>query len=137
MPNAPNGTVELMIDSAMRSLAADGFDYATLGLSPLSTRAEVAPFHNPLAIRLVLEWLRKHGRRFYNFDGLDSFKAKLRPANWEPVFAVSNEPQVSFKTLYAIASAFSGNAPFRLIGGGLAKAVTTEMGWLKRRFFRS
>ena len=103
----------------------------------MSTRAEVAPFHNPLAIRLVLEWLRKHGRRFYNFDGLDSFKAKLRPANWEPVFAVSNEPQVSFKTLYAIASAFSGNAPFRLIGGGLAKAVTTEMGWLKRRFFRS
>ena len=38
-PGAPNGTVELMIDAAMRALAADGFDYATLGLSPLSARA--------------------------------------------------------------------------------------------------
>jgi len=38
-PGAPNGTVELMIDTAMRVLAEDGYDYATLGLSPLSVRA--------------------------------------------------------------------------------------------------
>ena len=134
-PGSPNGTVELMIDTAMRSLGADGYQYATLGLSPLSTRAEVEPFHNPVWLGILLTWFRKHGRRFYNFDGLDAFKAKLRPERWEPVFAVSNESQVSFKTLYAIASAFSGNAPFRLIGGGLVRAVATEIGWLKRRVF--
>lgn len=43
-PGAPNGTVELMIDAAMRVLAENGYDYATLGLSPLSTRAQVKPF---------------------------------------------------------------------------------------------
>ena len=132
-PGAPNGTVELMIDAAMRAIAADGCDYATLGLAPLSRRAEVEPFHNPLWLDIVLAWLRKHGQRFYNFDGLDAFKAKLRPDVWEPVFAVSNESRVSFQTLYAIASAFSGNAPFRMLSGGLVKAAATEFRWLRKR----
>jgi phosphatidylglycerol lysyltransferase len=126
MPGAPNGTVELMIDTAMRAIAADGAEYATLGLSPLSTRADVAPFDNPLWLKFALAWMRKHGRRFYNFDGLDAFKAKLRPEKWEPVFAVSNEKKVSLRALYAIASAFSGHAPFRLVFGGLWRAVAVE-----------
>jgi lysylphosphatidylglycerol synthetase-like protein (DUF2156 family) len=133
VPGAPNGTVELMIDTAMRALATGRYDYATLGLSPLSTRAEVAPFSNPLWLRIVLAWLRKHAQRFYNFDGLDSFKAKLHPTGWEPVFAVSNEKNISPRTLYAILSAFSDGAPMRLITGGLWRAFITEIKWLKRK----
>jgi phosphatidylglycerol lysyltransferase len=133
-PGAPNGTVELMIDTAMRALAENGYNYATLGLSPLSTRAEVAQFDNPLRLRLLLAWMRKHGQRFYNFDGLDAFKAKLRPEKWEPVFAISNEPHFSIRTLYAIAAAFSKNAPVRLVFGGLWRALIMEIKWLKRRF---
>jgi phosphatidylglycerol lysyltransferase len=132
-PGAPNGTVELMIDSAMRVLADDGYDYATLGLSPLSVRAEVAPVENPLWLRLLLAWLRKHGQRFYNFDGLDAFKAKLQPGRWEPVFAVSNEKNISPRTLYAILSAFSKNAPARLVLGGLWRALVTEIKWLRQK----
>ena len=131
---APNGTVELMIDTAMRVLAEDGYDYATLGLAPLSKRADIKPFQNPLWLRLLLAWMRKHGQRFYNFDGLDAFKAKLQPERWEPVFAVSNEPRISPRTLYAIASAFSGNAPIRLFIGGLARALMTEIKWIKEWF---
>ena len=127
MPGAPNGTVELMVDAAMRAVAADGAAYATLGLSPLSTRAPVDKFDNPLWLRFVLGWLHKHGKRFYNFDGLDAFKAKLRPQKWEPVFAVSNEPEVSPRAIYAIASAFSGHAPVKLVAGGLGRAVAVEM----------
>ena len=132
-PGAPNGTVELMIDAAMRTIALDGCEYATLGLAPLSRRANVEPFHNPLWLDLVLAWLRKHGQRFYNFDGLDAFKAKLRPPRWEPVFAVSNESRVSVRTLYAIASAFSNDRPFRLLFGGLLKAASSEARWLRNR----
>lgn len=130
---SPNGTVELMIDTAMRTLADEGFDYATLGLSPLSRRAGIPLDRQRLAVRLVLGWVRKHGRRFYNFDGLDAFKAKLRPERWEPVFAVSNEPQFSLSTLYAIAGAFSGRHPFRLLANGIVRAVATEGWWLRRR----
>ena len=125
-PGAPNGTVELMIDTAMRALAEDAYDYATLGLSPLSRRAKIDPFDNPLWLRLFLFWLRKHGQRFYNFDGLDAFKAKLKPERWEPVFAVSNEPRVSFRTICAIAGAFSGNATWRMVIDGLGRAGATE-----------
>ena len=131
-PGAPNGTVELMIDAAMRALAADGCDYATLGLSPLSTRAKIAPFDNPFWLRVLLAWLRRHAQRFYNFDGLDAFKAKLQPDAWEPVFAIYNRPQISPRMIYAIASVFSGNKPFRLFLGGLWRAVLTEIKWLRQ-----
>jgi len=133
IPGAPNGTVELMIDAAMRVLANEGFQYATLGLSPLSKRAKIKPFENPFWLKVLLAWLRKHGQRFYNFDGLDAFKAKLQPEEWEPVFAISNEPRVSVRTLYAIASVFSGNAPFKLLFGGLWRALKTEIKWLRQK----
>jgi phosphatidylglycerol lysyltransferase len=132
-PGAPNGCVELMIDTAMRALAKDGYDYATLGLSPLSSRAQVAPFNNPLWVRVLLAWMRKHGQRFYNFEGLDAFKAKLQPESWEPVFAIANEQRLSPRTLYAIAAAFSGNAPVRLVLTGLLKALLTEIKWFRQR----
>jgi phosphatidylglycerol lysyltransferase len=131
-PGTPNGTVELMIDTAMRVLAADGCNYATLGLAPLSSRAQIAPFRNPLGLRILLAWMRVHAQRFYKFGGLDAFKAKLKPERWEPVFAISNEPRLSPKMLYAIAAAFSENAPVRLILGGLWRTLLTEIKWLKQ-----
>ncbi len=131
-PGSPNGTVELMIDAAMRTLAADGCEYATLGLAPLSTRAQIEPFRNPFWLRILLAWMRVHARRFYNFDGLDAFKDKLKPARWEPIFAISNEPHLSPKTLYAIAAAFSENAPVRLVFGGLWRALRAELAWLRQ-----
>lgn len=131
-PGAPNGTVELMIDQAMRAIAADGYVYATLGLSPLSTRARMQPFKNPLWLRLLLFWMRTHANRFYNFEGLDRFKAKLQPERWEPIFAISDEPRFSPRTLYAIASAFSGNKPVKLFFGGLWRAFLTEIKWLRQ-----
>lgn len=125
-PGAPNGTVELMMDAAIRALADDGCEYVTLGLSPLSRRAKIEPFDNPLWLRFLLAWMRKHGQRFYNFDGLDRFKSKLCPRLWEPVFAISNEPEFSGKTLYAIALAFTENRPFRVLFQGLGKAIAAE-----------
>lgn len=135
-PGAPNGTVELMIDTAMRALADEGCEYATLGLAPLSTRAETKQFRNPLWLRFLMAWMRLHGKRFYNFDGLDAFKAKLQPKTWEPVFAISNESRLSFRTIYAIASAFSENKPIKLILGGLWRSLTTEIKWFKQKIYR-
>lgn len=129
-PGAANGTVELMIDTAMRRLAEDGAEYVTLGISPLSTRAKLPEESPPLWLRIMLVWLRRHGRRFYNFDGLDAFKAKLKPTRWEPVYVLVGEPKVRVRTLFAIADAFSGNAPYSLVGGALLKAAATEF----RRF---
>ncbi len=133
IPSAPNGTVELMMDAAMRKLGDEGCDYITLGLSPLSKRATIKPFDNPIWLRVLLAWMRKHAQRFYNFEGLDHFKSKLMPDDWEPIFAISNEKNFSGRTLYAIALAFTENKPFRVVAGGLWRAAATELTWLKRR----
>jgi phosphatidylglycerol lysyltransferase len=134
---APNGTNELMVDAAMRGLAASRAAYVTLGLSPLSTRAptpdELARLRNPLWLTLALRWVRAHGRRFYNFEGLDAFKAKLRPHEWEPIYAIAREARFSPRTLYAIAGAFSGGSPVALVARALARALAQEIGRLGRR----
>jgi phosphatidylglycerol lysyltransferase len=124
---APNGTAELLIDSAMRAIAKSGSRYATLGLSPLSERAMVPPLSQPLWLRLTLRWVRLHGARFYNFIGLDAFKAKFNPAMWEPIYAIAEGPKFRARDLYAIAGAFSGGAPLRLIARALLRAVWQEL----------
>ncbi|HVZ38216.1 MAG TPA: DUF2156 domain-containing protein [Candidatus Kapabacteria bacterium] len=113
--HAPNGSAELLIDSAFRAMSASGADYVTLGLSPLSRRMQKNMAESPLWIRALLGWVRAHGRRFYNFDGLDAFKAKFQPDDWEPVYAIANEPRFRIRTLYAVAEAFAGGSPIAMI----------------------
>ncbi|MEO6390355.1 MAG: DUF2156 domain-containing protein [Pyrinomonadaceae bacterium] len=132
-PSASNGTSELLLDAVMRSVAADGATYVTLGLAPLSNLALGTAAENPLWLRVVLGWIRAHGRRFYNFEGLESFKAKFQPDSWEPVYAISNEARFSVATLYAIAAAFSEGPPAVLILRGILKAIRTEVNWLLGR----
>lgn len=131
--HAPNGTSELLIDAAMRDIAASGAEYVTSGLSPLSRRAGFPLPLQPVWLRLLFAWVREHGRRFYNFDGLDAFKAKLIPDRWEPMYALSNEQQISARTMYAIAGAFSGMSPFRFIGQGVIRAFQQEIRWLRKQ----
>ncbi len=119
--SAPNGTAELMIDTAVRAMNADAADYVTLGLAPLSRRAGLPTLDNPFPIRATLAWVRAHGRRFYNFDGLDAFKTKFKPDRWEPVYAIANEPRFRMATLYAIAMAFTNGAPVSTIARGVAR----------------
>jgi phosphatidylglycerol lysyltransferase len=127
---APNGTIELMLDCAIRALAAGGAQYVTMGLVPLSKNTWEPSNYNPLWLRLVLSWVRAHGRRFYNFDGLDRFKAKFQPHAWEPIYAISNEHRFSFSTLYAIADAFSDGSPVQAVLHGILKAARQEWRWL-------
>jgi phosphatidylglycerol lysyltransferase len=128
---APNGTAELLIDAAMRTLAAQGASYVTLGLAPLSRHARPVP--GPMWLRVLLAWVRLHGRRFYNFEGLDSFKAKFQPPAWEEILAIYNEPRFEPRALYAIAAAFSGRSPPSMLVRALWKAVRQEGKWVAER----
>jgi phosphatidylglycerol lysyltransferase len=123
---APNGTAELLLDSAMRAMAADGSRYVTLGLSPLSEHTSVDAIRHPPWLRLLLRWVRLHGARFYNFAGLDAFKAKFNPEAWEPIYAIGQGRAFSPRDLYAIAGAFSGGAPVFLVARALARAARQE-----------
>ena len=74
-PDAPNGTVELLVDTVMRAVASFGLSEVTLGLAPLA--GDVARW---------LRFARWAGSGFYDFEGLRRFKAKLRPHEWEPIY---------------------------------------------------
>lgn len=129
---APNGTNELLLDTAIRAVGSEGASYVTLGLSPLSRAVSQEP-PPPWRIRLLLAWVRVHGRRFYNFEGLEHFKSKFQPEGWEPIYAVTNRPRISLRTLYAIAGAFGGTSPVLFIGRALLRALRQEARWALRR----
>jgi phosphatidylglycerol lysyltransferase len=97
--DAPNGTVELIVDGAMRCAHADGYRELTLGLAPLAGN--------------VARWLRVMSRLaspLYNFAGLRAFKGKLRPQTWEPVYLCAAEGRSTLVALRDSLRAFAGGS---------------------------
>lgn len=131
--DAPNGTVELLMDFAIRTVAKENADYITMGLVPLSQHGRLPGEENPVWLQVLLAWMRAHGRRFYNFDGLEHFKAKFEPDEWEAIYAISRERKFSLRSLYAIAAAFTGQSPLRALAHGVEKAAQREWHWLFHR----
>lgn len=129
---APNGTAELMIDAAVRWMADENAQYVTFGLAPLSSRAGEGEAQS-FWMRVAFGWVRAHGRRFYNFEGLDKFKAKFCPERWEAVYAISNERSFSMRSLYAIGSAFTSGNPFGTVFHGMLDAARQEIRWMKKQ----
>lgn len=129
---APNGTTELLLDAAVRTLADEGAEYLTLGLCPLSRRADVEAPVQRWWLRALLAWVRAHGRRFYDFNGLDAYKAKFLPQRWEPIYAITSERTIGPRTLWAIAGAFGSMSPLLLVARAVGRAVVQEARWLRR-----
>ena len=132
--SAPNGTTHLLVDAAMRAFTADGAHYATLGLAPLSDHAGPVGDGQPAWLRFFLHWIRAHGRRFYNFRGLEAFKASTQPTNWEPIFAIAPGRRFTPFTLRAIAGAFSDGSPERLLARAVFSGAMKELERLRARF---
>jgi phosphatidylglycerol lysyltransferase len=128
---APNGTAEILIDAAVRAMAADEDRFVTLGLAPLALQD--VRVENPWWLRFLFAWARAHGRRFYNFGGLERFKAKFRPSHWEPIYLISRERRFSFRTLLAVSGAFTGGKLCAAFCGSLKRAVRQEFRWLRKR----
>jgi len=124
---SPNGTVELLMDTAIRAVSKSGAEYVTMGIVPLSPHGGSADRENPVWLNWLSGWVRAHGRRFYNFDGLDCFKHKFRPQEWEPIFVISKENRFSLRSLYAIAAAFSDGSPIWAVARGLGRAAIQEI----------
>lgn len=135
-PSAPNGTSELLIDYAVRDLAALGAARVTLGLSPLSRRHRpnpVVPYDSAPWLKLAFNWAYAHGRRFYDFAGLEAFKEKFRPPRWEPVYLVAGGGNLGLRALYAVAAAFTAGRPVSALARGVARTYGADLRrWLTR-----
>ena len=131
---APNGVTDGLLDLAVRTVAAEGASFVTLGLVPLSSFAPTSVHAPSLPVRLAFAWTRAHARRFYRFDGLERYKAKYRPDAWETIYLAVPGRRVGLRTLYAVADVFSGQrGPVRLVAEALANAVADEARAISRR----
>ncbi|MEY2936187.1 MAG: hypothetical protein RL033_6936 [Pseudomonadota bacterium] len=95
-PRAPNGTMELLVDTALRDAAALGSGYLTLGLSPLSG-----------GVHQLLRWASKYSAGLYDFRGVRAFKSKFRPAHWAPIYLSHPADMSAAVALYHSLGAFS------------------------------
>ncbi|TKD06333.1 phosphatidylglycerol lysyltransferase domain-containing protein [Polyangium fumosum] len=100
--DAPNGTVELVVDAAMRALAGASCRRVTMGL---------VPFAGPLPRGLRI--LRRLGHDIYDFEGLRAFRARFAPDAWEPVWFVRPRGTREIVALWDVASALTGGHPLR------------------------
>ncbi len=76
-PGAPNGTVESLVDAAVRDARCCGDQFVTLGLTPLTGN-----------VTGCLRAARRVGSCFYDFIGLERFRSRLLPSTWSPVYIV-------------------------------------------------
>lgn len=127
---APNGTVELALHHAVETVVREGAEYLTMGIVPLSPHVDQEQSGNPPWLNGLIGWARAHARRFYNFGGLDEFKAKFLPERWDPVYVIAPGREFRPRSLYAVASAFTEGHPGRAVAGGLWRAARTELRWL-------
>ena len=126
---APNGTTELLLDTAIYALAERGARVRhPRPLPPVAGRAAgaAADLERPPAARLGPRprppLLRLRGVR-------GRFKRKFNPESWEPIYAVTDRPRISLRTLYAIAGAFGGTSPVLFVGRALLRALGQEARW--------
>jgi phosphatidylglycerol lysyltransferase len=101
-PSAPNGTSELLVDAGMRRIAEDGCRWATLGLAPLAG-----------PVRPWLVRVRTIASPFFNFRGLQAFKAKLHPDRWEPIWLAYPAGSSGWRALLDALTAFAGGSLVR------------------------
>ncbi len=123
VPDAPNGTAEMLIERALADAHAAGDEFVTLGLAPLSG-VDTAPGPH-LWLRRCFRFSWEHLRPLYDFSGIRNFKARFRPDRWTAQYLVVSPPGIGFWDMHAVLRAFAGR--------GLAGfALDTAARWIRR-----
>lgn len=97
--DAPNGTTELVLDLALRTIAEDAA-WATPGLTPLAG-----------GVSWILQAARIVTRPLYDFEGLRRFRARLSPSRWIPIWLVWDRGP-ALPVLADVLRAFAGGRLF-------------------------
>lgn len=132
LPEAPNGTADLLVVEVLNSLKRDGAKLATLGTAPMATESNVDSLvqDSPKlskAARVVATLFAV----FYNFDGVRRFKAKFAPSWWESEYIlVSQNLTAPPRIIYAFVDA--------VVPAGVADLVVRHFtrGWRRMTFAR-
>jgi phosphatidylglycerol lysyltransferase len=80
---SPNGIVDFLIASALLLFQQEGEQVLSLGLSPLAGSNDDDPVEEMEILERARSLMFERFNRFYNFKGLNAFKAKFGP-HWQP-----------------------------------------------------
>ncbi|HJP95612.1 MAG TPA: alpha/beta fold hydrolase [Pyrinomonadaceae bacterium] len=108
LPDAPNGTADLMVVEVLNLLKRDGAKLATLGTAPLAMEGalDLSISHSSKLSKLV-SVVATVFAVFYNFDGVRRFKAKFAPSWWESEYIlvsrnITAPPRIIYAFIHAI-----------------------------------
>lgn len=118
-PEAPPGTMELLIAESIRRFVEEGRAIASLSSVPLVQLGDEGD-----GVERLLGWMYQHADALYQAKGLFSFKDKFNP-RWEPTFlghvARTDLPRIGF----AIVKAY--------VGGSLVSELLGSVGSLLKK----
>lgn len=111
LPQAPHGTMDLLFSELMLWGRAQGFRWFNFGMAPLHGIGESGDAQ--LWVRTA-RLLYRHGRRFYDFEGLQRYKHKFKPV-WTPLYLACPGglalPAVLLDVAAVVAGGVGGLAP--------------------------
>ena len=102
--DAPNGTADLLIHTALEDAREAGDEFVTLGLCPLAPTPD-----DTLGNPLLTKRIRGAANRLsflYDFRGLEAFKSRFHPDTWTVQYAVSSPQALGLKSLFALMAVF-------------------------------
>lgn len=107
-PNAPHGTPELLVTSALDELAKEGCRFVTFGPVPAKDLGEIVGL-TPLSA-----WCAKSffwfARKIFRLDGRKKFWEKFHPES-ERSFLLLQQPSIGAKEIKALMSALHASLP--------------------------
>ncbi|MGE0670645.1 MAG: phosphatidylglycerol lysyltransferase domain-containing protein [Parachlamydiales bacterium] len=102
---APNGTSELLIVSALETLRNEGCHYVTVGMASLKELGEI------VGLGSFSTWVARLGfkiaRKIAHLDGLNMFWGKFTPRR-EPSYLLFSKNHISIREIIAIRRALNG-----------------------------
>jgi phosphatidylglycerol lysyltransferase len=119
---APLGTSELLVHTAMSTFGQEDFRQVTMGLVPLSDFVLPPGKPGPFWLSALFRFMRLTANPLYNFKGLEHYKYKFQPHYSEAAYVVVNDGRFRPINVLAIAHAFAGS-PLQLFAWQVLKKI--------------
>jgi lysylphosphatidylglycerol synthetase-like protein (DUF2156 family) len=105
-PDAPGGTPELLVISALQVLVNENCQYVTFGSIPAKELGEMMGFS--IFSRLIGRFAFSLARKIFKLDGLGMFWEKFHP-NATPSYIVFSHPHIRIREIQALLKALNAN----------------------------
>jgi lysylphosphatidylglycerol synthetase-like protein (DUF2156 family) len=115
-PEAPNGTMELLVDAALHALAEDEVRWLTMGMVALSGD-----------VPHLLRAIGRVGAPLYDFAGLAAFRNRLRPSHWLPLYVAYPDRFGGTRALISTLRALAGGSLRRFAARTVHKQLRAHL----------